>query len=172
MGDVRERGPHLLPVDDELPVLLSRARPDPREVGARSRLGEALAPDLVGGEDRLEVARLLLLGAVRHDRRPGHAETDDADVRRRLGAGHLLEEDRLVRVGRSAAAVLRRPGQPGVARLVQRAAPGAAGVAVEARRAAAEPAQLLREVLLDPGAKLGPEGRLLGGVPQIHRVRS
>jgi len=36
-------------------------------------------------------------------------------VRRRLGAGELLERDRLVAVGRALAAVLLRPGQPGVA---------------------------------------------------------
>ena len=61
---------------------------DPRahggEVGAGVGLGEALAPDLLGGEDLREVRLLLLLGAVRHDRRPGHAEPDHADVRRRL----------------------------------------------------------------------------------------
>ena len=32
------------------------------EVGARVRLGEALAPDLLGGEDLREVRLLLLLG--------------------------------------------------------------------------------------------------------------
>ena len=66
------------------------------EVGAGAGLGEALAPDLLGREDLREVALLLLVGAVRDDRRPGHAEADHADVRRRLGARHLLEEDRLV----------------------------------------------------------------------------
>ena len=29
-----------------------------------------------------------------------------------------------------------------------------------------------REVLLEPGAQLGPERRFLGGVPQVHRTRS
>jgi hypothetical protein len=36
-------------------------------------------------------------------------------VRRCLGAGELLERDRLVAVWRALAAVLLRPGQPGIA---------------------------------------------------------
>ena len=113
-----------------------------REVGARVRLGEALAPDLLGREDRLQVARLLRLGAVRDDRRPGHAEPDHAEVLRRLRARRLLEEDRLVAVRLAAAAVLLRPREPDVARLVERAAPVADRVVREARRATPVPAQL------------------------------
>ena len=170
--EVRERRPHLLPVDDEVAVLLARARAYTREVGARARLGEALAPDLLRGEDRLEIARLLLLGPVRDDRRPGHAEADHADVRRRLCACHLLEEDRVVRVRRSAPAVLLRPGEPRVARIVQRAAPCAHRVAFEPSRSAAVALELLGKVLVDPGAELAPERSFLGGVPQIHLQRS
>ena len=48
VGDVRERRPDLLAVDDEVAVLGARARADAREVGARARLREALAPDLLG----------------------------------------------------------------------------------------------------------------------------
>ena len=73
----------------------ARRRPDAGEVGAGAGLGEALAPDLVADEERRQVARLLRLGPMRDDRRPGHAEPDHADVRRRLGACQLLEEDRL-----------------------------------------------------------------------------
>ena len=77
---MRERRPDLLAVDDEDVAAPLGARARGGEVGAGVRLGEALAPDLLGGEDLLEVARLLLLGAVRDDRRPGHAEPDHADV--------------------------------------------------------------------------------------------
>ena len=95
VGDVRERRPHLLPVDDVDVAAALGARARGGEVGARVRLREALAPDLVGGEDRLEVARLLLLRPVRDDRRPGHVEADHADVGRSLRRGELLVEDRL-----------------------------------------------------------------------------
>ena len=103
VGDVRERRPHLLAVDDEAVAVGSepRARAHGREVGARAGLGEALAPDLLGREDLLEVLLLLRLGAVRDDRRPRHPEPDHAEVRRRLRARHLLEEDRLVAVRRT-----------------------------------------------------------------------
>ena len=96
-------------------------------------LGEALAPDLVRGEERLQVARLLLLGAARDDRRPGHAEPDHADVRRRLGARLLLEVDRLEARREPAAAVLLGPRDARPAALVERAAPCAHLGAVEAR---------------------------------------
>ena len=172
VGEVRERRPHLLPVHDEVAVVEPRARPHAGEVRACAGLGEALAPDLLGREERREVAPLLLLGAVRDDRRAGHADADDADVRRRLGARELLEEDRLVRVRRAAAAVLLGPGEPDVAGVVERPAPGAHLGSVEAGRPTAVALEVVREVLLEPRAKLGPERGLLGRVAQIHRARS
>src|SRR5206468_2988623 len=68
-------------------------------------------------------APLLLVGAVRDDRRARHPEPDDADVRRRLGRRHLLVEDRLEAVRRAGASELLRPRQAGVARLEELAAP-------------------------------------------------
>ena len=103
---------------------------------------------------------------------PAMPMPDDADVRRRLGARHLLEEDRLVRVRRAAAAVLLGPREPDVARVVERAAPLAHLRPVEARRSAAVALEVVREVLLEPGAQLGPECGLLGRVAQVHRARS
>src|SRR2546428_4963078 len=61
--EVRARRPHLLAVDDEVVALIDGARPEARQIGAGAGLGEALAPDLVGVEDRREMATLLLLGA-------------------------------------------------------------------------------------------------------------
>ena len=89
-----------------------------------------------------------------HDRRPGHAEADHAHVRRRLGACELLERDRLVRVRGAAAAVLLRPGQPGVAGVVHLAAPLAPVAG--------------RQVRLEPGADALAEGGLLRAVAQLH----
>ena len=165
---MRERRPHLLAVDDVDVAAALGARARGGEVGARVRLGEALAPDLLGGEKRLEVARLLLVGAVRDDRRPGHAEADHADVGRSLGGGELLVEDRLEGVRRAGAAVLLRPRQAGVARRVEQLAPLAHERIVEPLRAAAAAALVLGQVRVDPAAHLGAELRLLGCVPQIH----
>ena len=110
--DVRERRPDLLPVHDEHVVLHARLRAEGREVGAGLGLREALAPDLVGGEDRGEEARALRVGAVRDDRRPRHPETDHADVRRCAGADELLVGDGLEDRGEPSPAVLAGQASP------------------------------------------------------------
>ena len=46
LRDVRERGPHLLAVDDPLVAVADRARRQAGDVGARAGLAEHLAPDL------------------------------------------------------------------------------------------------------------------------------
>ena len=168
VGDVRERRPDLLAVDHVDVAAAVRAGAGRSEVGAGVRLGEPLAPDLVRGEDLREVRLLLLLRAVRDDRRAGHPEPDHADVRRRVGPGRLLVEDRLEAVRGSGTAVFLRPGQAGVAGVVEHPAPFAAERVVEALGAAPAAAPLLRQVRRDPGAQLGPEGGLLGGVAQVH----
>ncbi len=168
VGDVRERRPDLLAVDDVDVAAALGARAAGGEVGARVRLREALAPDLVGGEERLEVARLLLVGAVRDDRRPRHPEADHADVRRRLRGGELFVEERLEAVRRARAAVLLRPRQPGVAGGVERLAPLAHERVVEPLRAAAAAALVLGQVRVDPRAHLGAELGLLGRVAKVH----
>jgi len=60
VGEVRARRPDLLPVDDEVIALIDGACPEARQIGAGAGLGEALAPDLVGVENRGQVAPLLL----------------------------------------------------------------------------------------------------------------
>ena len=83
-------------------------------------------------------------------------------------ARELLVEDRLEAVRRARAAVLLRPGQPGVAGLVELAAPLAHERVVEPLRAAAAAALVLREVRVDPRAQLGAELGFLRRVAQIH----
>ena len=53
VGNVRDRRPDLLTVDDEAIAFESRSRPDGGEIRAGVRLREALAPELVGREDRV-----------------------------------------------------------------------------------------------------------------------
>ncbi len=92
------------------------ARLQRRQVRARLRLGESLAPDLVGGQDRRQEALSLLLGPVRDHGRAAHREAEDVGHRRALlRAHHLLDEDRLLDQRRAATAVLLGPGDPGPA---------------------------------------------------------
>ena len=59
VGHVAHAGPHLLAVDHEVIAVEHRARLEIGQVGARVRLGEALAPELLGGEDARQEAPLL-----------------------------------------------------------------------------------------------------------------
>ena len=67
--ELRVRRPHLLTREQPAVVDAHGARLQRREVGAGVGLAEQLAPDLVGGEDRRQPALLLLVGAVREQRR-------------------------------------------------------------------------------------------------------
>src|SRR5581483_12281124 len=127
------------------------AGPHAGEVGAGARLREPLAPDLLRAENPAQVAPLLLLRPVRDDRRPGHAETDDAEVRGSLGDRRLLEEDRVVAERRAGAAVLLRPGQPRVPGVVELPAPRPREPDV------LSPAQSRRDVRAQPRPHLGAE---------------
>ena len=123
LGVLRARGPHLLAVDDPLVAVLDRARLERRQVGAGLGLGEALAPDLVGGEDRVEVALLLLVGAPDHDRGTRQQQAEHVRRERRAGAAELLEEDRRLGHRRAAAAVLLGPVDAGPAAVGELALP-------------------------------------------------
>jgi hypothetical protein len=81
------RRPHLLARQPPRAVLLLLgARLDAGEVGARGGLREQLAPHLLGGQHRAEVALLLLLVAVRDQRRAEHADADDVEDPGHAGA--------------------------------------------------------------------------------------
>ncbi len=113
---VGERRPHLLAGDDPLVAVPHRARLQRGEVRAGLGLREPLAPDLLRGQDRRQVALALLLGAVRDHGRPAHREPEHVRGLRRARADDLLVEDRLLDQGRAAAAVLLRPRDAGPAR--------------------------------------------------------
>ncbi len=155
VGDVRVRRPHLLAVDHETGSLEPRARPNRGQVGTGLGLGEALAPDLLRGEDVREAARLLGVGAMGDDRRPGHSEPDHAEMLRRFGPRELLVEDRLIAVRLAAATVLGGPGQAAVSRGVETATPVTGIGRVGA-------------VLGQPRTEIAAELRLVGCVAEIH----
>ena len=74
------------------PSRTARVRSPARsEPGAR--LAEQLAPHLVAAQQRREVPLLLLLGAVRDERRPDHPDADGEDARVDVEARLLLGED-------------------------------------------------------------------------------
>ena len=77
LGELRQCRPDLLPGDHPLVSVLDRLRLQRGQIGSRLGLGEPLAPDLLGAEDRLQVALLLLLGAVGDHHRPAHRQAED-----------------------------------------------------------------------------------------------
>ncbi len=72
--DVRHARPDLLTVDDPLVAVARRRRGERRDVGPGAGLAEHLAPDLFARERGPQEPLLLLLGAERDQRGPGHAD--------------------------------------------------------------------------------------------------
>src|SRR4051794_17522377 len=169
LGLVRVGGPDLLAGDLPVAVGLDRAGLERGEVGSGLRLREALAPDLLTGEDRLEVALLLVLVAVSDDDGPAHHQAEDVRGKRHALARELLVEDRLLNQGGALAAVLLWPGETGPAGVVHLLLPGAAelelGLVVAFGRGAGM-------VLLQPAPDLVAEGRLGVGQGQVHNPDS
>ena len=125
-GLVRQRRPHLLPVDDPvptrlpIPLLSDRAARDTGDIGTIGGFGEQLAPDVLAGEDRPEVPLHHLLGAVLQDRRRGHADADEVDeqvvVRATACTEGLIDDDLAAPANAETAEAGRgmAPGQAGV----------------------------------------------------------
>ena len=127
-GVLRVRRPHLLAREPPGAVLLLLgARLHAGQVRARRGLGEELAPDLVGREHRAEVALLLVLGAVRDQRRPEHPHADDVEDPGHAGAPDLLVDHDLLERPEAGAAVLGGPRHRGQAALGELALPRAPG---------------------------------------------
>ena len=163
---LRAAGPDLLPGDAPAVAVGDRARLERGEVGAGVGLGEALAPDLVAGEDRPEEPVLLLARAPDHQRRAAEQDAQHVGRERRPGAAELLEEDRRLGQRRAAPAVLGRPVDRRPAALVhpalEVAPPGVVGLLV--RR--------LRPGIVggEPVAQLVAEGELGLREGQVHRA--
>ena len=172
VGDLREAGPDLLAVDDVVVAVLHGPGLERREVRARVGLGVALAPDLLAGEDLLEVALLLRVGAVGDDRRAGHAEAEDVERRRRPVEDQLLVEEELLHPREPAPPVLLGPREPEEPGLVELPLPVAAElVELGPRHVAHDRARgpVRGQVGREPGAHLGAERLLLGSEPEVHR---
>ena len=133
------RAPDLLTRHHVVVAVALRPRPQGGEVRPGGRLREALAPDVLAPEDPGKVEAALFLGALGDQGRSRvhHPDEVDADVRG-VGAGVLLEVDELLGDRQAATAGFGRPGDTGVAGVVELALPGgvvgAAGVPVPGRR--------------------------------------
>ena len=97
LGVIGERRPDLLPVDVVHVAVAFGARAEVGEVGARARLAEQLAPQLLAREHRQEVALLLLVVAERDDDRPAVPDADRVHGFGDAGAAHLTLDDQLQR---------------------------------------------------------------------------
>src|SRR5206468_5983920 len=126
VGEAGVAGPDLLSRHEEDVAAELGAGAAGGEVRAGVRLGEALAPDLLAGQDPRQEAALLRLRAVMDERRPDQRRPDtDVDHRRRADAGVLLGEEELLDRRRAAPAVLARPVEPRPAALEEAALPPA-----------------------------------------------
>ena len=79
--EMRDRGPHLLAVHHPVVAVAHRARGEARDVGARARLAEHLAPDVLAREDARQVVLLLRLARVGEHGGRAHADADRAHRR-------------------------------------------------------------------------------------------
>jgi hypothetical protein len=139
------------------------------EVGAGAGLAEALAPDLLGGEDVPEVAPLLLLAAVREDGGARPLEADRVDQERRARPVELLRDHALTLQGVALAAVLGGPVEAEVAGVEELALPCAQELELTLGLDLEEglrklPARVRGLVRADPGAYLAPEFGDLAGL--------
>src|ERR687897_136731 len=90
IGDVATGGPDLLAGDDPLFAILLGPALQPRQVGPGSGLAEELAPASLPGDDVAQVARLLVVVSVNHDRRAGEHQAEAAGGRKRAEVGDRL----------------------------------------------------------------------------------
>src|SRR5690606_11270746 len=173
---VRRRRPDLLAGDDPLVAVPHRPGREAREVRPGARLAEELAPHLVAPEHRSQEPLTLLLGPVDQDRGPGHADRHHERAVRHAEAGLLLVEDHLLDRSATSAAVRLGPGDPRPPTVVEATLPGpgpldegllVVGVAPQPEGEVVGMA-LRDRVGLQPGTGLGPEGRLLRGVVDVH----
>ena len=168
-GEMRQRGPHLVAVDYPLVAARLGEGLHAREVRSRARLAEALAPDLLAGQQLRQQLALELLGAVVKDRRRSHAQTDHVGKIRRADALHLLVGDALA-IAAPAAAVLHGVIATDQTGVISRFLPGAEIIELRARhdlqrRLGQSHRRGRRDIRAEPAPAPGAEFGLLGRLP-------
>src|SRR5262249_12360355 len=155
---VRARGPHLLPVDDEVITLVNGARAQACQVAAGAGLRETLTPSLVTGQDRLEVPLFLGLGAELDQRRTEGIEGAVTGPGRRMCGEILLVEDDLLDEAGAAAAIFLGPGDADPAGGIHLLLPGDAfverlAVRCDARIRRVLDLEVVGQIGVEPGAE-------------------
>ena len=110
VGVHRQRGPDLLPVHHPVVAVQHRLGAQAGEIGTGVRLGIALAPDVLAGEDLRQVVVLLLLGAVVDQQRAQHRHAHAVDRGAAVPLLLLQHDELLARRQRHAAEFLRPAG--------------------------------------------------------------
>src|SRR5438270_13949178 len=168
---MRGRGPDLLAVDDVMVAFAPRRGFDRRQIRARPRLGEALAPPIVEIGGARQEAPLLLVAAELDQHGAEHRDIARVALRRREGLDLFQEHHALDRRPAWPAPFLWPvEGRPGL--LVQDALP-----ADEVRLFDLVPelqflADVVRQVVADKAAHLLAKSKLFGAETEIHRGRS
>ena len=152
--ELREAGPHLLPVDDPVVAVLGGAGGQRRQVAARARLGKALTPLLATAEQpRHHFCGEFGWGVIdhrgrehlEHRIRPGFGET---------AADDLLADDRAKQRGPAQPADFDRPAVAHPIGVVQRPADPGELLHMALQRVVGPGGQV---VLVEPRAQTGPE---------------
>ena len=165
---VGEARPHLLAREGPDVAVTHRSRRQRGDVGARPRLGEELAPDLLVPGDRAEEALLVRFGAEGEERGTHLAHTDGVGE-----AGHLVAVERPrhrcdLRSLESPAAVLLGPSGGHVARVSERDPPPLEVVDVELLASDREGVGVFAVDCADPvGREMGTEKRLDLGLDRL-----
>ena len=120
-GAVREAGPDLLSVDHPVVAVGHRRGGQPGQVGPGARLGEQLAPEVLGAGQWPQPGPLeLVVLGVLPDGRRGHAVTHRVEPERHRAAGALQDPvgDGLQSAGHPESALALGEVHPGQARVV------------------------------------------------------
>src|SRR5581483_5395116 len=168
VGPMAHRVPGLGAVDDVVVALLLGLRAERGEIGARTRLGVALAPPHGALANRRQVLLLLLVRAERVDHRPDHLAAEWDDARRVFLRTHVLE-DVALRRREAGTAVLLGPGVNEPALLPERLLPAHVVVAAQMLAVLHLVADVGRQIGLHEGAYLVGEFLLFGRESEIHR---
>ena len=154
------------------PSSVARVR-QAREVGARVRLGEPLAPGVLPREDARQEPALLLLGPPLQERVAHHLHGDGVAGRaeRHHRPRTLLHQHDLLQLAHAAAAVLGRPGQAEQPVLVQGAPPAGDELGRFVGRQRADTGPVGGQVLGEEPADPGPERLGVGGGAEVHHGR-
>ena len=167
VGPVRLGGPDLGAVDHPIVPVAHRARAQRGEVGARLRLGIALAPDMLGREHRRQEAALLCLRAEGHQHRPAHVEAEGNQTRR-PGEAQFFIEDIFSGQRPTGPAVLLRPVWRDPALLVKNPVPADHVLAAELDPVLDLVAELVRQGSGQEGADLLVEGLVGSLEADVH----